>query len=90
MLLDVKSVYPEDGSVGQDGTVLHGAKRDCVTLWPTITENRPSTKSVKSSFSAFYVIAILRCQNFLYHVVNGFYYTPVNRAGYCPVLPHLA
>ena len=28
MLADVKRVYPEDGSVGQDGTVLHGAKRD--------------------------------------------------------------
>jgi len=77
MLADVKCVYPEDGSVGQDGTVLHGAKRDSgdahlITLWPTITENRPLTKSVKISFSTFYSIAIVRCQNILHNVVNGF------------------
>ena len=94
MLADVIRVYPEVGSVGQDGTVLHGAKRDSgdvhLTLWPTITENRPSTKSVKISFSTFYSIAIVRCQNILYNAVNGLYYTPINRAGYCPALPHLA
>ena len=93
MLADVNRVYPEDVSVGQDGTVLHGAKRDSgdvhLTLWPTITENRPSTKSVKISFSTFYSTEIVRCQNILYNVVNGLYYTPINRAGYCPALPQL-
>ncbi len=90
MLPDVKSVYPEDGSVGPDWTVLHGAKRDCITLWPTTTENRPSTKPAKISFSTFYSIAIVSWQNILYNVVNGFYYTPINRAGYCPALPQVA
>ena len=94
MLADVKRVYPEDGSVGQDGTFLNRGKRDSadvyITIWPTITENRSSTKSVKISFSTFYSIAIVRCQNILYNVVNGLYYTPINRAGYCPALPHLA
>ena len=82
MLADVKRVYPEDGSVGQDGTVLHGAKRDSgevhLTLCTTITENRPSTKSTKICFSTFYSTAIVRCQNIFYNVVNGFYYTPIN------------
>jgi len=43
MPADVKPAYPEDGSVGQDRAVLHGAKRDSgdvhLTQWPTITEN---------------------------------------------------
>jgi len=93
MLAGVKRVFPEDGSVGQDGTVTAWGKTgqwggpSNSMDWPTITENRPSTKSTKISFSTLYSIAIVRCQNIFYNVVNGFYYTQSIEQDTVPLCP---